>query len=74
MTIQVLPTVAHPANASGFLIADDAVWCEHVVGGYVFTDAQIVFECDNRLAEPDAPPWTAYGGDTRARRRRALLG
>ena len=42
VTVQVLPAVAHPANASGFVIADDAVWCEHVAGGYVFTDAQTV--------------------------------
>ena len=40
VTVQVLPAVAHPANASGFVIADDAVWCEHVAGGYVFTDAK----------------------------------
>jgi hypothetical protein len=42
VTVQILPAVAHPANASGFVIADDAVWCEHVAGGYVFTDAQTV--------------------------------
>lgn len=42
VTAQVLPAVAHPANASGFVIADDAVWCEHVAGGYVFTDAKTV--------------------------------
>jgi len=42
VTIQVLPAVAHPANASGFVIADDAVWCEHVAGGYVFTDDKTV--------------------------------
>jgi transcriptional regulator with XRE-family HTH domain len=42
VTIQVLPAIAHPANASGFVIADDAVWCEHVASGYVFTDAQTV--------------------------------
>ena len=42
VTVQVLPAVAHPANASGFVIADDAVWCEHVAGGYVFTDGQTV--------------------------------
>ncbi len=42
VTIQVMPAIAHPANASGFVIADDAVWCEHVAGGYVFTDARTV--------------------------------
>ncbi len=34
-TIQVLPAVAHPVNASGFLMADDAAWVEHAAGGFV---------------------------------------
>ncbi len=43
VTLQVLPAVAHPANASGFVIADDsAAYAEHVAGGYVFTDEQTV--------------------------------
>ena len=37
VTVQVLPAVAHPANASGFIIAGDSAWCEHVKGGYVYT-------------------------------------
>jgi hypothetical protein len=42
VTVQVLPGIAHPANASGFLLADDAVYVEHVAAGYVFTDAETV--------------------------------
>jgi transcriptional regulator with XRE-family HTH domain len=43
VTLQVLPAVAHNANASGFIMADDAAaYAEHVVGGYVFTDEQTV--------------------------------
>jgi transcriptional regulator with XRE-family HTH domain len=39
VTMQVLPAVAHNANASEFILADDrAAYAEHVVGGYVFTD------------------------------------
>ena len=41
ITIQVLPAIAHPANASGFVIADDAAWCEHVAGGFVYTDQTV---------------------------------
>jgi transcriptional regulator with XRE-family HTH domain len=42
-TVQVLPAVAHNANVSGFIVADDAVaYAEHVVGGYTFTDEQTV--------------------------------
>jgi transcriptional regulator with XRE-family HTH domain len=40
--VQVLPAVAHPVNASGFLLADDAAWIEHTVSGYVFTDPKTV--------------------------------
>jgi transcriptional regulator with XRE-family HTH domain len=36
VTMQVLPAVAHPANASGFVIADSSAWCEHVKGGFVY--------------------------------------
>jgi transcriptional regulator with XRE-family HTH domain len=38
VTVQVLPAIAHCANASEFIIADSAAYAEHVVGGYVFTD------------------------------------
>jgi hypothetical protein len=42
VTLQVLPAVAHPANASELIAMDGAVYAEHVVGGYVFTDDQTV--------------------------------
>jgi hypothetical protein len=42
VTVQVLPAVAHCANASEFIIADGATYAEHVVGGYVFTDEETV--------------------------------
>lgn len=41
ITIQVLPAVAHPATASGFLVADDAAYAEHVAGGFVYTDQTV---------------------------------
>ena len=42
VTIQVIPAVAHPVNASGFLMADDAVWIEHAAGGFVYTEKEVV--------------------------------
>jgi transcriptional regulator with XRE-family HTH domain len=42
VTIQVLPAIAHPVNASGFLMADDAVWIEHAAGGFVYTEEELV--------------------------------
>ena len=41
-SVQVMPTVAHPANGSGILLTDDAAWCEHAAAGYVFTDPETV--------------------------------
>jgi transcriptional regulator with XRE-family HTH domain len=37
VTMQILPAVAHPAGASGFIIADDAAYAEHAAGGFVYT-------------------------------------
>lgn len=37
ITLQVLPLVAHPAGASGFIIADDAAYAEHTAAGYVYS-------------------------------------
>lgn len=42
VTLQMLPAVAHCANASEFIIADGAAYAEHVAGGYVFTDDETV--------------------------------
>jgi hypothetical protein len=42
VTIAVMPPVLHPANESGFIVASDAAYAEHVAGGYVFTDDQTV--------------------------------
>ena len=40
--VQVLPAVAHPVNASGFLMADNAVWIEHAASGFTYTDDETV--------------------------------
>jgi transcriptional regulator with XRE-family HTH domain len=42
VTLTVMPAIAHAANASGFVLADDAAWCEHLAAGGVYTDPQIV--------------------------------
>lgn len=40
--MQVMPEVAHASVASGYLIADDAVWCENVITGGTYTDPETV--------------------------------
>jgi transcriptional regulator with XRE-family HTH domain len=42
VTLTVIPAVLHPANESGFVIADSAAYAEHVAGGYVFTEQETV--------------------------------
>jgi transcriptional regulator with XRE-family HTH domain len=46
VTMQVLPAVAHPANASAFIVTDSAAWCEHVNGGFTYVTEETV----NRLS------------------------
>jgi transcriptional regulator with XRE-family HTH domain len=41
ITLQVHPAVAHPCNASGFVIADTAGYTEHVKAGYVYEDESV---------------------------------
>jgi hypothetical protein len=40
VTMQVLPAVAHPAGASGFIVTDSAAYAEHVAGGFTYTDEE----------------------------------
>jgi transcriptional regulator with XRE-family HTH domain len=49
-TVQVLPAIAHNANASGFILADEtAAYTEHVAGGFVYTDEQTVSTLELRF-------------------------
>jgi transcriptional regulator with XRE-family HTH domain len=42
VTLQVLPAIAHPANASELIISDSAAYVEHLTGGLVHTDEQTI--------------------------------
>jgi hypothetical protein len=42
VTIQLLPAIGHPANASELIIADSSAYVEHLAGGYVYTDSSVV--------------------------------
>jgi hypothetical protein len=42
VVMQVMPEVAHASVASGYLIADDAVWCENVITAGTYTDPETV--------------------------------
>jgi transcriptional regulator with XRE-family HTH domain len=49
VTMTVMPAVTHPGNESEFIIADGAVYAEHAVGGYVFTDEETVTRLATRF-------------------------
>lgn len=42
VVLQVMPEIAHGSVSSGYLIADDAVWSEHVITGGTYTDPETV--------------------------------
>jgi hypothetical protein len=42
VTMAVMPAVAHPGNESGFVLTDDAVYAEHAVAGFVYTERETV--------------------------------
>ena len=37
VTLQILPAVANPGVSSGFVIADESAYAEHLAGGFVYT-------------------------------------
>jgi hypothetical protein len=49
VTMTVMPAVTHPGNESEFIIADGAVYAEHAVSGYVFTDEETVTRLATRF-------------------------
>jgi transcriptional regulator with XRE-family HTH domain len=42
VVVQILPAVAHPATQSGFMVADNAAYAEHVGAGFTYTEPQMV--------------------------------
>jgi hypothetical protein len=42
VTLSVMPAVAHPANASELIIADDVAYAEHMARGFTYTDDETV--------------------------------
>lgn len=37
VTLQILPAIANPGVTSGFVLADESVYAEHIAGGFVYT-------------------------------------
>jgi len=74
VVLQVMPEVAHDALAANYVLADDAVWSEHMVSGGVYTDPVIVSSvaaCHDNLRGECLPG--ADGGHALRHRYLALL-
>ena len=49
VTLTVMPAVAHPANASELIIADDVAYAEHLAGGFTYTEEETVSALASRF-------------------------
>lgn len=49
VTLQVMPEVGHDSLASGYLVADDAVWSENVITGGVYVAPETVTAAEVRF-------------------------
>jgi hypothetical protein len=61
VTIQILRAVAHPAGASNFMLTNEAAYAEHVLGGHVFTDTEMVTTARLLFTTIAAESYTAGG-------------
>ena len=43
VTLTVMPAIEHPANASGFVVTEEAAYAEHAAGGFTYTDEEKVY-------------------------------
>jgi transcriptional regulator with XRE-family HTH domain len=59
VTLTVMPAVVHPANESGFVIADGALYAEHVAAGGVYDQDQTVSSLVARFASLQAESYRA---------------
>jgi transcriptional regulator with XRE-family HTH domain len=59
VTMQVLPAVAHPAGASGFIVTDSAAYAEHVAGGFTYSDPETVTSLERLFATINAESYRA---------------
>ena len=59
VTVQVLPAVAHPAGASGFIVTDSAAYAEHVAGGFTYTDPETVTVLERLFTRINAESYRA---------------
>lgn len=59
VTMQVLPAVAHPVNASELIVADGAAYAEHVWQGFTYTDEDTVTSLTRRITTIQAECYRA---------------
>ena len=72
VTMTVMPTVTHPGNESEFIITDDAVYTEHPVAGFVYTDDETVRRLATRFDSLRGESYRVSDSLARVRRMRDL--
>jgi transcriptional regulator with XRE-family HTH domain len=72
VTMTVMPAVAHPGNESEFILTDDAVYVEHVVGGFTYTDAETVTRVGMRFDSLRGESYRVSDSLARIRRMEAI--
>jgi hypothetical protein len=56
-TLQIVPALANPGVTSGFVIADESTYTEHIAGGFVYTgETARRDEGGERKPKPSAQP------------------
>lgn len=59
VVLQVMPAITHPVNASELIVTDNAAYCEHVAGGYTFTDGETLSSLDRLITTLQAESYRA---------------
>lgn len=72
VTVTVMAAVCHPGNESEFILTDAAVYAEHAVGGYVFTDEETFSRMATRFDSLRGESYRVSESLARVRRMRDL--
>lgn len=62
MTISVVPAIGHAATVSDLIVMDNAVYAEHIAGGYVFTDPETMSSLGRLITKLQAESHRATHG------------
>lgn len=59
VTVHVVPGVMHAVTVSELIVTDGAAYCEHIAGGFVYTDAETVTSLGRMITNIQADSYRA---------------